>query len=124
MIGRRGVIQGGAAVAIAAATVQISDALADKYVWWECSQFSRDQYPDDWRQWPEDNQKLARRVVERWLARIPGAKIVEDISLCVGPDHPRYPDQSLQPEHFKGGFHLVRQVRLDRAIPEYDDPGY
>jgi len=89
----------------------------DKSKTWEAAQISRVPMPDDWRQWPEDNQKIAQLAVDRLLARNPEARVISDTSFCMKPGHPRYPVPAPgRPAWHDNAFWLVRTVVLDREV--------
>jgi hypothetical protein len=86
----------------------------DKYDTWEAAQISRVLMPDDWHQWPEDNQKMAQLAVDRLLQRYPTAQVISDTSFCMKPGHPRYP--APKPGRPDDAFWLVRTVVLDHPV--------
>jgi hypothetical protein len=86
---------------------------------WESAQISRVQYPDDWREWPEDNRKVSQLAVDRLLKRYPEAKVIWDRSFCMLPGHPRYPDPEPGRPWNDNAFWLVRTIKLDLRTSDY-----
>jgi hypothetical protein len=82
----------------------------------ECSQPSSTAFPDDINQWPEPYRRAAFAARDRLLSENPGRRVVEEISYCIGRDHPRFSDNTQDRfSHF-----LVFQVYLDGEV----DPSY
>lgn len=82
----------------------------------ECSIPVGRSYPDNISDWPEYCRKAAFTARDLLLKENPERHVIEEVSYCIGRDHPRFPENTrLSITHI-----LVFQVYLDGdADPSY-----
>lgn len=66
------------------------------------------------KKWPDNCRKASDAAVARLLAMHPDANVVEDTSICMTKDHPRFTDGG-NPK-FPYEYALVRTIKLDRPV--------
>jgi hypothetical protein len=83
---------------------------------YECSVVLGRAYPDDTAEWPEAARNAAFAARDSFLQDRPERRVIEEISYCIGREHPRFPE-NVPPNHTHL---LVLQIYLDDEV----DPSF